>query len=80
MSETERKNAQVMEALKGTAKNSEPVWLRDKNNSDKATQNNVINKPNDSKRTWFNNIEILMMREWMLVRKWFQINYRLNII
>ena len=51
MSETERKNAQVMEALEGTAKSSEPVWLRDKNNSDKATQNNVINKPNDSKRT-----------------------------
>jgi hypothetical protein len=50
MSETEKKNVQVMEALKGTAKSSEPVWRIDKNNSDRATQNN-INKSNDSKRT-----------------------------
>ena len=49
MSETERKNAQIMEALKATAKSSEPVWMRDKNNSDRETQN--INKSNDIKRT-----------------------------
>ena len=50
MTETERKNAQVMEALKETAKSGEPVWRRDKNDSDRATQN-TINKLNDSKRT-----------------------------
>ena len=50
MSETEKKNAQVMEALKDTAKSSEPVWMRGKNNnSDTATQN--INRSNVSKRT-----------------------------
>ena len=49
MSETERKNAQVMEALKDTAKSSEPVWwMRDKSNSSRATQNS---KSDDSKKT-----------------------------